>query len=235
MSIMVEAEIWTVTQMEEGNAVLLKPLGLDLVIPIFIGQAEAQSILFGLGGVTVSRPLTHDLFLAMTHKLQLELFRAEVWDLKDNTFYGRLIYRGENFPEKKPLVLDARPSDIFALAVRSKSPIFIAQKVIDETGLPMDFFLDLSTEFPTEDAPKTGGTSPAAPGTPASATAETESSRQETLLRELEQAVEAEEYELAAKIRDMLSGGESRSGASSTPSPRWDSAEGSGKDPENNF
>jgi len=198
MSIMVEAEIWTVTQMEEGNAVLLKPLGLDLVIPIFIGQAEAQAILFGLGGVTVSRPLTHDLFLALTRQLQLELLRAEVWDLKDNTFYGRLIYTGGDFSEKKPLVLDARPSDIFALAVRSKSPIFIAQKVIDETGLPMDFFLDLGAGFPAESAPKTGKTSPAAAGA--------ESSRQETLLRELEQAVEAEEYELAAKIRDILSG-----------------------------
>jgi bifunctional DNase/RNase len=202
MGIMVEAEIWTVTQMEEGNAVLLRPLGLDLVIPIFIGQAEAQAILFGLGEVTVSRPLTHDLFLSLTRQLQLELLRAEVWDLKDNTFYGRLVYKGGDFSEKRPLVLDARPSDTFALAVRCKSPIFIAQKVIDETGLPMDFFLDLSAGFPSESDLGAEETSGAAAG----ASAEAQSSRQETLLRELEQAVEAEEYELAAKIRDMLSG-----------------------------
>jgi bifunctional DNase/RNase len=193
MDSMAEAEIWTVTQIEEGNVVLLKPIGMDLVVPIFIGEAEAQAILFGLGGVSVFRPLTHDLFLAMVSKLQLKLVRAEVWDLKDNTFYGRLIYTGGTFTGEKPLILDARPSDAFALAVRSKSPIFVAKKVIDETGLPIDFFLDLSIGFPGENALA-------------------ESSPQETLLRELEQAVEAEEYEQAAKIRDMLSGNKDISG-----------------------
>jgi bifunctional DNase/RNase len=180
---MVEAEIWTIAQTEGGNAVLLKPMGMELVVPIFIGQMEAQAILFGLGNVTISRPLTHDLFLTLTRQLRLELLRVEVCDLKDNTFFGRLVYTGGEFSGENPLVLDVRPSDALALAVRSKSPILIAKKVIDETGLPADFFLDLSAAFSGE-----------------------ENGRRETLLQELEQAVEAEEYELAAKIRDILSG-----------------------------
>jgi bifunctional DNase/RNase len=156
-------------------------------------MAEAYAILFGLGRVTVSRPLTHDLFLTMANKLQLKLVRAEIWNLKNNTFYGRLIYTGGTFTAKKPLVLDARPSDALALAVRNKSPILIARKVIDETGLPIDFFLDLNIGSSRESTPGAEKNTPV------------ENSRQETLLRELEQAVEAEEYERAAKIRDMLS------------------------------
>jgi bifunctional DNase/RNase len=192
---MVEAEIWTIAQTEGGNAVLLKPKDMELVVPIFIGQVEAQAILFGLGNVTVSRPLTHDLFQTLTRQMRLELLRVEVWDLKDNTFYGRLLYTGGDFSEEKPLVLDARPSDALALAVRGKRPIFIAEKVIDETALPSDFFLDLSAEFAGENAPET----------PSRGSSSAEKKRREALLRELEQAVEAEEYELAAKIRDILS------------------------------
>ena len=60
---LVEAEIWTIARTDQGNAVLVRPIGSESAVPIFIGQLEAQSILIGLGNVPMPRPLTHDLFL----------------------------------------------------------------------------------------------------------------------------------------------------------------------------
>jgi bifunctional DNase/RNase len=60
---LVEAEIWTIARTEQGNAVLIRPIGSESAVPIFMGQLEAQSILIGLGSVPMPRPLTHDLFI----------------------------------------------------------------------------------------------------------------------------------------------------------------------------
>jgi bifunctional DNase/RNase len=65
---LVEAEIWTVVRTDKGNAVLVKPIGSERAVPIFIGQLEAQSILIGLGSVPMPRPLSHDLFISVLEK-----------------------------------------------------------------------------------------------------------------------------------------------------------------------
>jgi bifunctional DNase/RNase len=195
MNKMLEAEIWTIARMEDGTAVLLRPLGAEIAVPIFIGESEAQAILLGMGEVSdlrsaVSRPLTHDLLLELIKKGGLTLYRAEVHDLSDSIFYSRILLTGREFSEKQPLTLDARPSDALALAVRGKCPVFIAQKVADQAGLPADFFLD---------AIGNGGANSAdtmkVPGFIA---------RREVLQLELDQAVVNEEYEQAAEIRDVL-------------------------------
>ena len=62
---LVEAEIWTIARTDQGNAVLVRPIGSESAVPIFIGQLEAQSILIGLGNVPMPRPLTHDLFITL--------------------------------------------------------------------------------------------------------------------------------------------------------------------------
>lgn len=189
---MVEAEIWTIAQTDQGNAVLLRPLGSDISVPIFIGQFEAQSILIGYGEIVIPRPLTHDLLLNVIRHLGLEIARVEVHDLRDGTFYARLFLTGKDHPEKKPLILDARPSDAFALAVRCKCPVFIAQDVVDAAGISVDLIIDTAGK----DDPRNGV--PNKPKVPAPPT------RQEALQRELDQAVAAEEYERAAEIRDTL-------------------------------
>jgi bifunctional DNase/RNase len=204
MGKMLEAEIWTIARMDDGTAVLLRPLGADLAVPIFIGEGEAQAILLGLSDVAAprsaaSRPFTHDLLLELARKDGLALSRAEVHDLSDSVFYARLILTGREFSEKSPLTLDARPSDALALAVRCKCPVFVAQKVADQAGLPVDFFLDavgdaggISADTITGSFP---GFEPDLPGFIA---------RRETLQLELDQAVAAEEYERAAELRDVL-------------------------------
>jgi bifunctional DNase/RNase len=196
---MYETEIWTVARMDDGTALLLRPLRSNLAVPIFIGESEAQAILLGLGGVTISRPLTHDLFLELIRKDSLALYRAEVHDLRNNIFYARLLLTGREFSEKKPLVLDSRPSDALALAVRSKCPVFISPKVMDQAGLPLEFFLDAVGGFGEISADtmsgKFAGVDPEPPGFIA---------RRESLRLELDQAVAAEEYERAAELRDVL-------------------------------
>ena len=68
---LIEAEIWTVARTDQGNAVLVRPIGSDYAVPIFIGQLEAQSIIIGIGNVPMPRPLTHDLFLNVYNGLPI--------------------------------------------------------------------------------------------------------------------------------------------------------------------
>jgi len=175
---LVEAEIWTVARTDQGNAVLVKPVGGETAVPIFIGQPEAQSILIGLGNVPMPRPLSHDLFIMIMKKIGITLQRIEITGLKEGTFYAQLIIQqGE-----ETIVVDSRPSDAVALAVRVKCPIFIAESVVDEAGISVHSI----TEETKEAEPIHG------------------ESLRTKLQKELEEAVAEENYERAAQIRDQL-------------------------------
>jgi bifunctional DNase/RNase len=194
-----EAEIWTIARMDDGTAVLLRPLNSEIAVPIFVGESEAQAILLGLGEVVVSRHLKHDMLLEFIKREGLDIYQVKVHDLRNSIFYSQVLLTGREFSEKKPMILDSRPSDAFALAVRCKCPVFIAQKVVDQAGLPIEFFLDALGDNGVISADTTvgkfNGHTPNVPGFIA---------RRETLQMELEQAVAAEEYEKAAEIRDVL-------------------------------
>ena len=94
MNTLVKAEIWTIARTDQGNAVLVRPIGAEIAVPIFIGQLETQSILIGFGDVAVPRPLTHDLMLSVVRRMGSELLRIEINDLKDGTFFARLVQIG---------------------------------------------------------------------------------------------------------------------------------------------
>jgi bifunctional DNase/RNase len=196
---MLETEIWTIARLEDGTALLLRPLRSNQAVPVFVGENEAQAILLGLSDIVVSRPLTHDLFLELIEKDSLELYRVEVHDLRDNIFYARLLIKGREFSEKNPLILDSRPSDALALAVRCKCPVFMSPKVADQAALPLDFFLDA-----------VGGSGEISADIGVNSSTDAESAmpgfiaRRESLRMELDQAVAAEEYERAAELRDVL-------------------------------
>jgi bifunctional DNase/RNase len=196
MQDMAESEIWTIAHTDQGDAVLIRPLEMDILVPIFIGQFEAQAILIGLGEVVIKRPLTHDLFLDLVRHSGFALSRVEIYDLKNSTFHARLLLSGNAYSEKKPLVLDARPSDAFALSVRCKCPIFIARKVVELAGVPLDLFMD--------DPEKAAADIPEPVFFPEIRESSRGSEKYRNLQRELNQAVAAEEYERAAEIRDML-------------------------------
>jgi bifunctional DNase/RNase len=180
-------EIWSIAETNQGNAVLLRPQGLEIAVPIFIGTLEMQSILIGKEGVSLPRPLTHDLFLTMLNSVNLAIKKVEIHELRDNTFHARLIITGGEYTNEKPLVLDSRPSDAFALAVRKRYPIYIASAVIEQAGIPLDFFIDAFERSGEENS------------------GEDESAgKHQSLLEQLERAVAEEEYERAAEIRDLL-------------------------------
>jgi bifunctional DNase/RNase len=177
---LVEAEIWTVAHTEQGNAVLVKPLGSEFAVPIFIGQLEAHSILIGLGSVPMPRPLTHDLILSLMEKLDVILEKVEITELKEGTFYSRIILRQGS----KKIVIDARPSDALSLSARIRCPIFIAEPIVAEAGVPVKLMTD-------ENAKDSVGPNPR----------DLEATR---LKSELQKAVEKEDYEEAARLRDRL-------------------------------
>lgn len=170
---------------EQGNAVLVRPIGADVAVPIFIGQLETQSILIGFGGVPMPRPLTHDLMLSLLRNFGAELLRIEIHDLRDGTFYARLIL-GKDGEER---TIDSRPSDAIALAVRRKCPVYIAESVVDAAGIAIDLIVDTETSLSGE----TG-----------MSVAKVAGDERSTLQAELEKAVASEQYEHAAAIRDML-------------------------------
>lgn len=191
MAEMLRAEIWTIVRTGQGNAVLLRPLGSEISVPVFIGQLEVQSILIGSGDIATKRPLTHDLFLGLAYQIGMALIRVEVHDLKDNTFHARVILAGREFSDKKPLALDARPSDAFALAVRRKCPIYISRKVVEQAGVPVDTLMENSSQDQSAETAVREVFFDAA-------------GKRRGLEARLEEAVAAEEYEKAAEIRDML-------------------------------
>ena len=175
---MLVSEIWSVLKTSHGNAVLLKPKSKEVAVPIFIGTLEMQSILVGQEGLNISRPRTHDLFLNMLSHVNLSVRKIEVYEIKDDVFHARLVITGGEYTPEKPLILDSRPSDAFALAARKKCPIYLASAIIEQTGVPLSFFFN-EVEENSDD-------------------------KYSSLREQLEQAVAEEEYEQAAEIRDLL-------------------------------
>src|SRR4030043_1270977 len=107
--------------------VVLVDLAGQKALPIWIGVFEAEAISRGLEDVVTLRPMTHDLMKQILDTFQVSLNRVIINDLKENTFYANLYLDVEG----KELVVDSRPSDAIALAVRVKAPIFVTESVID--------------------------------------------------------------------------------------------------------
>lgn len=187
---LVEAEIWTVARTDKGNAVLVKPVGSEQAVPIFIGQLEAQSILFGLASVPVPRPMTHDLFISVLEKTGVTVERIEITDLKDRTFYARIIIK----QGIKKLTVDSRPSDALGIASRLKCPVYIAEAIVDEAGVAVSLVSDDEIQLQVGDE-EIGDVETEVPE------GDQEKNRLE---EELKRAVEEENYEEAARIRDRL-------------------------------
>jgi bifunctional DNase/RNase len=204
MEKMLEAEIWSIARIHRGNAVLLRPLGTDLVVPIFIGALEVHAILLGLGNLKAKRPLGCDLFLELIHRLGINLSRVEIHEIRENIFHTRIFLSGREFSPSNPLVMDSRPSDAFALAVREKCPVFMAAKVLDRTGIPADIFVEEDAPF-TEPWPEEGAfEDDRVEKGRKDAKEEDSPAARRRLQVELEESIEKEAYERAAEIRDLL-------------------------------
>jgi uncharacterized protein len=176
-----------------GFVVLLKGAQDERSLPIFIGAAEAQAIAIWMNRVEIPRPLTHDLLKNVLDCLECRLERVEVCDLREGTFYARLILAtgGGEFE------MDSRPSDAIALALRAEAALFVDDSVMDRAG----------RVFTAEEL--AGAQASAAEPAPAGAAAPAAAPQArltplQILQRDLQKAVDEERYEDAARLRDEI-------------------------------
>ncbi len=119
--------------------------GEGRTLPIFIGSPEATSIAYALQGVTMPRPLTHDLMKDALDALGVTVERVIVTELRASTYYAELhlVRSGER------TVVSSRPSDAVAIAVRTESPLFVSDELMESEGI----LLALDTDEEEEDTP----------------------------------------------------------------------------------
>ncbi len=129
MFIEVKVSGLTIDPLTNTPIVILKDLEEKKIIPIWIGLFEASAIATELEKIAFSRPMTHDLIMEMLRSLGAAVARIEITDLKNNTFFANILLEQGN----KKFVVDARPSDAIAIALRANAPIFVDDKVINKS------------------------------------------------------------------------------------------------------
>ena len=123
-----------VSLMNYQRVVILKEKMADRYLPIWIGPAEADAIAVKLQGVSVPRPLTHDLLQSVVDALGARVHSVTVSDLKNDTFYAKITLDIDG----GQMEVDSRPSDALALAVRVDVPIYVEESVLDRAGILLD-------------------------------------------------------------------------------------------------
>ncbi len=105
--------------------VILSPLKLNKVLPIWIGHSEAWAIAMELSAIPSKRPMTHDLMRMIVTAFSAEVERVEITALREQTFYARVLLKTDG----TSLSVDSRPSDSIALALKAKAPIFVDESL----------------------------------------------------------------------------------------------------------
>jgi bifunctional DNase/RNase len=108
--------------------VVLQDPQTDRILPIWIGVFEANAIALTIENIPTPRPMTHDLLKSFLEKLEVAVEKIVVNDVRNNTFYAMIHLRYKD----RPVVIDSRPSDAIALALRVNSPIFVEDNVVQK-------------------------------------------------------------------------------------------------------
>jgi bifunctional DNase/RNase len=170
-------------------ALILAEKGPDArKLPVVIGGAEAQSIAVALEkSIAPPRPMTHDTWQNMLDELGTQIEKVLIHRLVNGVFYASIYARNEHGAQ---LTFDSRPSDAVALAVRVDCPIYVLASILEQAGITdkEERVADGVEEDVAEE------------GTPS----ETEADSITLLEKQLEEAVENEDYELAARLRDRI-------------------------------
>jgi len=170
-------------------ALILAEKGPDArKLPVVIGGAEAQSIAVALEkSIAPPRPMTHDTWQNMLDELGTQIEKVLIHRLVNGVFYASIYARNEHGAQ---LIFDSRPSDAVALAVRVDCPIYVLASILEQAGITdkEERVADGAEEVVAEE------------GTPS----EIEVDSITLLEKQLEEAVENEDYELAARLRDKL-------------------------------
>ena len=160
-------------------------------LPIVIGSAEAESIAVGIDRQRKGRPLTHDLFLRFAKEFGIEIMEVVINRFRDGVYYAMLVCKqGDDLT-----MIDARPSDAIAIAVRVGCEIYAYESVMEEAGIIMDDMEKEETEEPAE-----------APINIGKAQISLDMLDLDTLEELLQEAIDNEDYQKAAEIRDVING-----------------------------
>lgn len=169
-------------------AILLKEIEGARRLPIIIGAFEAQAIALEMEGIKPPRPLTHDLLKQLVDNLGANVIEIVVNELKENTFYAKIVLEASGLTNE----IDARPSDAIALAVRTFAPIFVYESVMEAAAFvpSEEVENELSSlniaDIDNEKKPLT------------------KEAQLATMQAKLREALEQEEYERAARLRDEI-------------------------------
>lgn len=125
---MLEVQVETVaTDPFDNPVMILRELESTKVLPVWIGHAEAHSIIAELKGEESSRPLTHDLLRNTLEQLDVKVTQVIIRDLVEKTYHASIILERDGASEE----IDARPSDAVALALRTDTPVFVSSEVAE--------------------------------------------------------------------------------------------------------
>lgn len=170
-------------------ALILREVNGNRRLPIIIGAAEAQSIALEMEGIKPPRPLTHDLIKNIITSFGAELSDIIIDELRDGTFYAKLNVDSQ--------LIDSRPSDAIALAVRYGVQIYVATAVMDEASfLPEEDEEEEEKQQPPATAGKKEKSKSSSPAP--------KMTKLEQLNVQLKEAIEKENYERAAQLRDEI-------------------------------
>lgn len=164
-------------------ALILNEVNGNRRLPIIIGTFEAQAIALELEHIKPPRPMTHDLLKNMIENFGADVNQVFINDLSEGTFFAKIIYENNGEEQEQ----DARPSDAIALAVRFNASIFVSSEILEEAGIISEGGEgdELATTSDAQDQPK-------------------EMSKLEKLESELQTAIDTENYEKAARLRDEI-------------------------------
>ena len=166
-------------------------------LPIIIGMFEAQAIAIEIEKIIPNRPMTHDLFKSFGHSFNYTIKEIVISDLKEGVFFAKIVCENDS----KTVEIDARPSDAIAIGLRFSAPIYTYEKIMTDAGIILtdeseDEASDLTAEITKEES-KTKTPSP-------SEDKPLKDHSYDKLKEMLNKALDEEDYERAAKIRDEL-------------------------------
>lgn len=164
-------------------------------LPIIIGMFEAQAIAIEIEKIIPNRPMTHDLFKSFAGSFNFTIKEIIISDLKEGVFFAKIVCENET----NSIEIDSRPSDAIAIGLRFNAPIYTYENILAEAGIELTDELEEEPDLEKEleqIKPKKGKSSPS--------TEKLKDLSMDKLKTMLEKALEAEDYERAAKIRDEI-------------------------------
>ncbi|UCS92984.1 bifunctional nuclease family protein [Echinicola marina] len=163
-------------------------------LPIVIGMFEAQAIAIEIEKIVPNRPMTHDLFKSFASNFNFSVDHILVSDMREGVFYAKIVCKDD----EKTVEIDARPSDAIAIAVRFDAPIFCEKKVMSEAAI------EFNEEEEAKSEKESASSSPKTSPTKAQKHEALKDFSLEKLNQMLEKAINSEDYERAARIRDEI-------------------------------